>query len=62
MQQDGVDLVDEAAVEPGRQPPRLGALGHVGGHQDVAFGPILDPAQDGLGLAQGQDLALLGHA
>ena len=29
MQQDGVDLVGEAAVEPGGQAPRLGPLGRV---------------------------------
>ena len=33
VQQDGVDLVGEAAVEPGGQATRLGAFGGVGGHQ-----------------------------
>jgi hypothetical protein len=54
VQQDGVDLVGEAAVEPGRQAAHLGALGRVGGHQEGRLLLILDPAQDGVGLAQGQ--------
>lgn len=54
VQQDGIDLVHEAAVEPSGQAPGLGAVGQVGGQQERGLLRVLQPAEDGRGLAQDQ--------
>jgi hypothetical protein len=49
VQQDGVDLVGEAAVEPGGQAARLGALCRIGGHQEGRL--LLSSTQPRMALA-----------
>ena len=60
VQQDSVDLVREPAVEPGHQPPGLGAFAGVGRQQEGGLGAIFQPSQNGGRLAQGQRFAGLG--